>query len=146
MIYADTPSYLAGFVLVGYSLLCAFLCFLHVVGRLVDVVFNPVDHFTLREAPKQQISLLETQSNPTHFHQCLVYLSFHFHGEVLEHVMEVFDAPLQLQDLIVPRLDLVKSLPRRFSINQDLSTTQQIRNSYYSYLVNYKDKGKLMDQ
>lgn len=125
----DNPSYLAGFLLVGYSLLCVFLGFLHVVGRLVDVVFDPVDHFTLRETQKRQISLLEPQSNPTPFHQGLVYLSFHFHGEVLEHVMEVFDAPLQLQDLIVPRLDLVKSLLRCFSINQDLSTTQQVGNS-----------------
>lgn len=34
--------------------------------------------------------------------------------------MEVFDAPLQLQDLIVPRLDLVERLLRRFSVDQDL--------------------------
>lgn len=52
-----------------------------------------------------------------------VYLSFHLHGEVLEHFVQVFDAPLQLQDLIVPRLDLVQSLFRSFSINQDLCVT-----------------------
>lgn len=142
MICSDITSYLAGFLLVGYSLLHVVLGFLHIVGWLVDVVFDPVDHFTLQEAQKWQISVLESRNNPAHFPQRLVDLSFHLHGKVLEHVVEVFDAPLQLQDLIVPRLDLVKSLSRRFSISQDLNTTQQICNSYYSYifLVNYTDK------
>lgn len=39
------------FLLVGDGLLRVFLGFLHVVGRLVDVVLNPVDHFALQEAP-----------------------------------------------------------------------------------------------
>lgn len=57
---------------------------------------------------------------------CLAYLGLHLHGEVLEHVMEVFNAPLQLQDLVVPRLDLVKSLFCCFGVNQDLNTTEDI--------------------
>lgn len=52
----------------------------------------------------------------------LHYLSLHLHGEVLEHVVQLSDAALQLQDLIVPGLDLIQSLPRSFSITQDLDT------------------------
>lgn len=55
-------------------------------------------------------------NNRTWPDQSLGYLGFHLHGEVLEHVVEVFDAPLQLQDLVVPRLDLVKSLSRRLGV------------------------------
>lgn len=44
--------------------------------------------------------------------------------------MEVFDAPLQLQDLVVPRLDLVERLSRRLGVVQDLITT---RDSCFSY-------------
>lgn len=57
----------------------------------------------------------------------LFYLSLHLHGEVLEHVVQVSDAPLQLQDLVVPRLDLVQSLPRSLSVNQDLNSAVTIR-------------------
>lgn len=54
---------------------------------------------------------------------CL-HLSLHLHGEVLEHLVQVSDAPLQLQDLVVSGLDLIQGLPRRFSVNQDLQTVQ----------------------
>lgn len=49
---SETTSYLACFLLKGDGLLRVFLGFLHIVGRLVDVVFNPVDRFTLQEAPQ----------------------------------------------------------------------------------------------
>lgn len=49
---SQTISYLACFLLVGDGLLRAVLGFLHIVGRLVDVVFDPVDHFALQEAPQ----------------------------------------------------------------------------------------------
>lgn len=54
---------------------------------------------------------------------CL-HLSLHLHGEVLEHLVQVSDAPLQLQDLVVSGLDLVQGLPCRFGVNQDLQTVQ----------------------
>lgn len=135
-------SYLACFLLVDYSLLCVVLGFLNIVGRLVDVVFNPVNHFTLYGVPEitnwnLSLALKTTLRDFT----SLFYLGFHLHGEVLEHFMEVFDALLQLQDLIVPRLNLVKSLSRRFSIDQDLSTAEKKFSCFSYILVSYKDKG-----
>ena len=50
----------------------------------------------------------------------LLYLSLHLHGQVLEHVVQLSDALLQLQDLVVPGLDLIQSLSRGYSIVQDL--------------------------
>lgn len=43
-------AYLACFLLIRGSLPCVFLRFLHVVWRLVDVGFDPVDHLPLQEA------------------------------------------------------------------------------------------------
>lgn len=60
----------------------------------------------------------------------LRYLSLHLHGEILEHIVQLSDAALQLQDLIVPGLDLIQSLPRSFSITQDLNTTYLLGESW----------------
>lgn len=54
-----------------------------------------------------------------------LYLSLHLHGEILEHVVQVSHAPLQLQDLVVPGLDLIQSLLGRFGVDEDLSATVQ---------------------
>lgn len=48
------------------------------------------------------------------------HLGLHLHGEILEHLVQVSDAPFQLPDLVVSGLDLIQGLPRRFSVNQDL--------------------------
>lgn len=137
---SEPMSYLACFLLVDYSLLYVFLGFLNIVGRLVDVVFNPVNHFTLNGVPEMTNWTLSLKTTLRDF-TSLFYLGFHLHGEVLEHFMEVFDALLQLQDLIVPRLNLVKSLSRRFSIDQDLSTAQKMFSCFSYIFVSYKDKG-----
>lgn len=42
-------------------------------------------------------------------HQCF-HLALHQHGHVHEHVVKLSDAVLQLDNLIVPRLDLIHSL------------------------------------
>lgn len=54
--------------------------------------------------------------------------------------MEVLDAPLQLQDLVVPRLDLVKNLFRRLGVVQDLNTTQQVL-IIHTFSAVRKDRG-----
>lgn len=120
----ETTLYLACFLLICYSLLCVFLCFLHVVGRLFDVGLNLVDHLPLQEAKISESDTLQSSNKKPE--RRLLHLSLHLHGEVLEHVVQLSDAPLQLQDLIVPRLDLIQSLLCSFSINQDLCTTAQI--------------------
>lgn len=48
------------------------------------------------------------------------YLSLHLHGQVLEHVMQVPNAPFQFKDLIMPGLNLIQRLLSGFSIDQDL--------------------------
>lgn len=63
-------------------------------------------------------------------HRRCRYLSLHLQGEVLEHVVQFLDAALQLQDLVVPGLDLIQSLPRRFSVTQDLNTTHLLGESW----------------
>lgn len=93
---SDPNFFLARFLLIFNRLLCVFLCTLYVVGRLLDVVFDPVDHLPL---------------------------SLHLHGQILEHVVKVFDAPLQLQDLVVSGLDLIQRLLRGFGVDQDLCST-----------------------
>lgn len=120
----ETTLYLACFLLICYSLLCVFLCFLHIVGRLFDVGLNLVDHLPLQEEKISESDTLQTSNKKPE--RRLLHLSLHLHGEVLKHVVQLSDAPLQLQDLIVPRLDLIQSLLCSFSINQDLCTTAQI--------------------
>lgn len=126
----DGSLYLACFLLIRYSFLRVVLRFSHVVGRLFDVVFDLVDHLALQEAEISHQALLMTRNKPERRRLRCLYLSLHLHGEVLEHVVQVSDAPLQLQDLVVSGLDLVQSLLCGFSIDQDLNTAVQIVISY----------------
>lgn len=48
------------------------------------------------------------------------HLSLHLHGQVLEHVMQVLDALLQLPDLVVPRFNFIQRLLCCLGIDQDL--------------------------
>lgn len=48
------------------------------------------------------------------------YLALHKHGHVHEHVVQLADAVLQLDDLAVPRLDLAQSLLRDAGVHDDL--------------------------
>lgn len=95
-------------------------CFLYVILRLLDVVINPVDHLPLQETKTFKSDALRDSAQSEGLPERRPYLSLHLHGEVLEHVVQVSDAPLQLQDLIVPGLDLVQSLLCSFSVDQNL--------------------------
>lgn len=52
------------------------------------------------------------------------YLALHQHGDVYEHVVELFDAALQADDVLVPGLDLAQGLFRDARVH-DLCWTQR---------------------
>jgi len=126
-------SDLACFLLVRDGRRRVFLRLLHVVGRLFDVVFDLVHHLALRGCTKCQNRMLVLTPPPppthtrTHTHNknpALLHLRLHLHGQVLEQFVQVSDALLQLQDLVVPGLDLVQGLPGGLGVGQDLETTE----------------------
>lgn len=51
------------------------------------------------------------------------YLALHQHGDVYEHVVELFDAALQADDVLVPGFDLTQGLFRDARVH-DLCWTQ----------------------
>ena len=51
---------------------------------------------------------LNKSVNHIYFH--IVYLTLHKHGHVHEHVVELLDGGLQLDDVCVPRLDVRQGL------------------------------------
>ena len=50
---------------------------------------------------------------------CLFYLALHKHGHVHEHVVELLDGGLQLDDVGVPRLDVRQGLLGRSSVHDN---------------------------
>ena len=50
------------------------------------------------------------------------HLALHKHGHVHEHVMQLTDAVLQLNDLTVPSLNLAEGLLRNAGVHDDLGT------------------------
>lgn len=52
------------------------------------------------------------------------YLALHQHGDVYEHVVELFDAALQADDVLVPGFDLIQGLFRDARVH-DLCWTQR---------------------
>lgn len=48
------------------------------------------------------------------------HLALHKHGHVHEHVMQLTDAVLQLDDLTMPRLNLAQGLLRDTGVHDDL--------------------------
>lgn len=52
------------------------------------------------------------------------YLALHQHGDVYEHVVELFDAALQADDVLVPGFDLTQGLFRDARVH-DLGWTQR---------------------
>lgn len=64
------------------------------------------------------------------------HLALHQHGHVHEHIVQLPDAGLQLDDLTVPSLDLTQRLLRDAGVHDDLGEREPVifRFSIYVYV------------
>ncbi len=55
---------------------------------------------------------------------CILHLGLNKHGHVHKHVMKLFNAGLQPQDIFMSRLDLIKGLTSYLRVRDDLKTQE----------------------